>query len=81
MKKTVWVLSLIVMLLSQVFTPFAYAVSGEDLEFEEKVPEVVTFEVIPEVENLTGELDVDWTNSWEVVEPVDVEINNSKSGQ
>ena len=32
MKKTVWVFSLIVMLLSQIITPFAYAVSGEEIQ-------------------------------------------------
>ena len=39
MKKTVWVLSLIVMLLSQVFSPFAYAVSGEEVPIPEPVVE------------------------------------------
>jgi len=32
MRKTVWVLSLIIMLLSQVMTPFTYAVSWEVVE-------------------------------------------------
>ncbi len=47
MKKTVWVLSLLVMLLSQVFSPFAYAVTGEETVIEEPVVEEVIEE--PEV--------------------------------
>jgi len=48
MKKTVWVFSLIVMLLSQVMSPFAYAVTGE----ETPVPEAVVEEPItPEEDN------------------------------
>ena len=41
MKKTVWVLSLIVILLSQLFSPFVYAVTGEETVIEESVVEVV----------------------------------------
>ena len=47
MKKTVWVFSLLVMLLSQVLSPFAYAVTGEETVIEEPVVEEVIEE--PEV--------------------------------
>jgi hypothetical protein len=62
------------MLLSQVFSPFAYAVSGEEVPIsesvvEEVVPEpevgeseVTESEVAPEVDNSTGD------NNFEVVE-------------
>ena len=87
MKKTVWVFSLIVMLLSQVFTPFTYAVSGDELPVletvvEEVVPESEVIDSVdtPEIDNLTGNdsLNVDEISSWDVVsivEPVDVETN------
>jgi hypothetical protein len=63
------------MLLSQVSSPFAYAVSGEEVPIpepvvEEVVPEpevgeseVTEPEVVPEVDNSTGD------NNFEVVEP------------
>ncbi|MBR6907624.1 hypothetical protein IKN40_03860 [bacterium] len=62
------------MILSQVFSPFAYAVSGEEVPIPEPVveevvpepevgePEVVELEVAPEVENSTGD------NDFEIVE-------------
>ena len=57
MKKTVWVFSLIVMLLSQVFSPFAYAVTGEERSIEEPVVEKIVEK--PEIveENTDGILD------------------------
>ena len=87
MKKTVWVLSLIVMLLSQVFSPFAYAVSGEEVPIPEPVveevvpePEVGESEVAPEVDNSTGdnnfeEVEPSTCEVADLVEPVDVEVN------
>ena len=49
MKKTVWVFSLLVMLLSQIITPYAYAV-GDESPIEESVIEetVETLEVVEE---------------------------------
>ena len=57
MKKTVWVFSLIVMLLSHVFSPFAYAVTGEERSIEESVVEKIVEK--PEIveENTDGILD------------------------
>ena len=43
------------MLLSQIITPFAYAVSGEEIVFEENVLEVVEPVFIPEIDNSTGD--------------------------
>jgi hypothetical protein len=58
------------MLLSQVFSPFAYAVSGEEVPIPEPVveevvpePEVGESEVVPEDSNSTGD------NNFEEVEP------------
>ena len=53
MKKTVWVLSLLVMLLSQVFSPFAYAVSWDETTIEE--PKVVDEETI-ENDTISGNI-------------------------
>ena len=64
MKKTVWIFSLMVMLLTQVFSPFAYATSGDMAEIEE-TPVVVQTEdetvatetKAPEVVNEPGEIE------------------------
>ena len=73
------------MILSQVFSPFAYAVSGEEVPIPEPVveevvpepevgePEVVELEVAPEVENSTGDNDFEIVESstWEVPDVAD----------
>lgn len=84
MKKTVWIFSLVVMLLTQVFSPFAYAASGEmsDIEeiqvVEEKIEEsliteqdtkVVQTEVITESEKPENSVGGGDQLSWNNNEP------------
>ena len=76
MKKTVWIFSLVVMLLTQVFSPFAYATSG-DLEEDEETPVVIE----TENESLVTEEETNNVQSQEVELLVDTEnLENSVGG-
>ena len=75
MKKTVWVLSLVVMLLSQIITPFAYAVSGEEVP----MPEPVVEEIVPEPEVVEPEKTTDLVSPEYDQESVIVIVEPEKS--
>ena len=75
MKKTVWVLSLVVMLLSQIITPFAYAVSGEEVP----MPESVVEEIVPEPEVVEPEKTTDLVSPEYDQESVIVIVEPEKS--
>ena len=89
MEKTMWVLSLIVMLLSQIITPFAYAVSGEEIQTQlvekQEIETTVEQDVITGANEPEQEIEIpeyvktwefSWDNFWSISWVVEPEVQS-----